>query len=82
MLYFANDSFSFNVMNNIKNSKNITEKKSYNFLNFLTKKEIDSYEIYNNYGIIGLKLISNENETKYPDFIKELKKEKLVKSYM
>ena len=81
MFYFANDSFSFNIMNNIKNSKNFTEKKSYNFLNFLTKKEIDSYEIYNNYGIIGLKLISNENDTKYPDFIKELKEEKLIKNY-
>ena len=34
MLYFANDSFSFIVMNNIKNSKNFTEKKSDNFLNF------------------------------------------------
>ena len=82
MLYYSNDSFSFNILNNIKTSNNITEKKSQNFLNFLTKSEIGSYEIYNNYGMIGLKLISNENETKYPDFIKELKKEKLINNYM
>ena len=81
ILYFSNDSFSFNILNDVKNEKNYTKKKSQNILNFLTKNEIENYEIYNNYGIIGLKLISNENETKYPDFITELKKANIIEKY-
>ena len=49
ILYFSNDSFSFNILNDVKNEKNYTKKKSQNILNFLTKNEIENYEIYNNY---------------------------------
>ena len=81
LLYFANDSFTFNILNDVKDEKNCNINTSNNILNFLTKNEIENNEIYNKYGIIGLKLISNEDEAKSPDFIKELKREKIINSY-
>ena len=82
ILYFANDSFSFNIMKDVKSGNNYTESKSKNILNFLTKNELVTNEIYNEFGLIGLKLISNENETKYPDFLSELKRENIISKYM
>ena len=81
MLHFANDTFSFNILSNVINGKNYSKSTKKGVLNFLTKKEIDSNDINGNLGMIGLKLISNENETRYPDFIKELKKEKIINNY-
>ena len=81
ILYFANDSFTFDILSDVKDEKNYNKNISKNVLNFITKNEIENNEIYNNYGIIGLKLISNENEAKFPDFIKELKREKITNSY-
>ena len=54
---------------------------SVNVLNFLTKNEINSYEDLGDFGLIGLRLYTNSNETKYPDFIKELKREKIISGY-
>ena len=83
LLYFANDSFSFNILKYENNNKSFLKKISYNnILNFLTKSEIEINEVYNSYGIIGLKLISNENETKYPNFLNELKRENLTNKYI
>jgi hypothetical protein len=81
MLHFANDTFSFDVLSNVINGKNYSKSNKKGILNFLTKKQIDSYEVDGDLGMIGLKLISNENETRYPDFIKELKREKIIKNY-
>jgi len=47
----------------------------------LTKNEINSYEDLGDFGLIGLRLYTNSNETKYPDFIKELKREKIISGY-
>ena len=74
MLYLANDSFCFNILNDEK-------RKSEYVLNFLTKNEIYSYEKLGDFGMIGLRLYTNNNETKYPDFIKELKREKIINGY-
>ena len=83
LLYFSNDSFSINILKDETNNKTFTKKISYNnTLNFLTKNEIEINEIYYNYGIIGLKLISNENEGKYPNFLNELKRENLTNKYI
>ena len=83
LLYFSNDSFSINILKDEKNNKTFTKKISYNnILNFLTKNEIEINEIYNNNGIIGLKLISNENEAKSPNFLNELKRENLTNKYI
>ena len=81
LLNYANDSFSFNILNNVINDKNFSKSNSKGTINFLTKKGLNSNEINDNFGMIGLKLISNENETKYPDFIKELKREKIIENY-
>ena len=80
ILYYANDTFYFNILNNTQKEEYL-KYGSENVLNFLTKKEIENNDIYNTYGMIGLKLISKENETKYPDFIRELKREKIIDSY-
>jgi len=74
MLYMANDSFCFNILNGEKT-------KSVNILNFLTRNGINSYENLGDFGMIGLRLYSNSNETKNPDFIKELKREKIINGY-
>ena len=81
LLNYANDSFSFNILNDVINDKNFSKSNSKGTINFLTKKGLNSNEINDNFGMIGLKLISNENETKYPDFIKELKREKIIENY-
>ena len=75
MFYFANDSFCFNILNDDDKTRSV------NVLNFLTKNEINSYEYMGDFGMIGLRLDSNNNETKCPDFIKELKREKVINSY-
>ena len=83
LLYFSNDSFSINILKDESNNKTFIKKISYNnILNFLTKNEIETNEIYNNYGIIGLKLISNENEENYPNFLNELKRDNLTSKYI
>ena len=74
MLYLANDSFCFNILNSEKS-------KSVNFLNFVTKNEINAYEDMGDFGMIGLRLYTNNNETKSPDFIKELKRENIINGY-
>jgi len=76
MLYSANDSFCFNILNN-----DGEKSTSVNVLNFLTKNEINSYEDIGDFGMIGLRLYTNNNETKCPDFIKELKREKIISGY-
>ena len=81
LLYFGNDSFTFDILSDSEDKKTYKKNSSNNVLNFLTKDEIENNEIYNNYGITGLKLISNENEAKFPDLIKELKREKIINSY-